>query len=261
MVWIDTHAHLFDERFQHDLPEVLFRAREQGVIHTLAVGIDGPSNRACVELARTYPGQVFATVGLQPNHVAEASEHDWAAVVELSQRPEVVGIGETGLDRYWDRTPFAQQQEWFARHLQLSRQRAKPLVIHTRDCDADMLAMLRAEYAAHGPILGVMHSFCGAADTAAACVAMGLYISLAGMLTYKRAADLRALVKTIPLERLLVETDCPYLAPVPERGRRNEPSFVRYTGACLADCIGRSVEDVADVTTANARRLFQLPSA
>ena len=259
--WIDTHTHLFDEKFASDLPQVLARAAEQGVRQILAIGIDEPSNLACVELARRYPGQLYASVGIQPNHVADAGTTAWEAVLTLAALPEVVAIGETGLDRYWDRTPFSQQEEFFARHIELSRQLQKPLVIHTRDCDADMLRMLRGEFEQHGPILGVMHSFCSTAEMAEQCLAMGLDISLAGMLSYKSAADLRETVKRVPLDRLLVETDCPYLAPVPQRGKRNEPAFVVHTGSCLAECLGIPVAELAAHTTRNARRLFKLPSA
>jgi TatD DNase family protein len=257
--WIDTHTHLFDKQFRQDLPAVLQRASETGVRQILAVGIDHPSNLACVDLARSYPQQLFATVGIQPNHVAECAATDWDEVVKLAQLPEVVGIGETGLDRYWDRTPFPQQEDFFARHLTLSRQTQKALVIHTRECDADILRMLREDFAKHGPILGVMHSFCSNAEVAKECLEMGLDISLAGMLTYKSAEDIRQMVKSVPLNRLLVETDCPYLAPVPQRGKRNEPSFVVHTGACLAECMGISRAEIAKHTTANARRLFKLP--
>lgn len=260
MDWVDTHAHLFDKHLAKEFSQLLERATAAGVRQMLAVGIDHSSNLACVQLAKRYPQQIRATVGIQPNHVAESQPGDWDEVVRLAQLPEVVGIGETGLDRYWDRTPFAQQEEYFARHLALSRQTQKALVIHTRECDADMLRMLRAEFELHGPIRGVMHSFCGSAETAQPCVQMGLYISLAGMLTYKTAADIRDMVKTVPRDRLLVETDCPYLAPVPKRGQRNEPAFVVHTGACLAECLGLDLVEVAALTTANARRLFNLPT-
>jgi TatD DNase family protein len=134
MNWIDTHAHLFDNRFRQDLPQVLSRAKASGLVHILAVGIDHESNLACVELAKKHPDILFATVGIQPNHVAESNPKDWDEVVRLAQLPEVKGIGETGLDRYWDRTPFAQQEDYFARHLALSRQTEKPLVIHAALC-------------------------------------------------------------------------------------------------------------------------------
>jgi TatD DNase family protein len=170
----------------------------------------------------------------------------------------VVGIGETGLDRYWERTPFAQQEDYFARHLELSRQHDKAVVIHCRKAEADVVRMLRADFGRHGPACGVMHSFTGDAATAAACLEMGLYISFAGMLTYKNAGDLRDVARTIPLERLLVETDSPYLAPVPVRGQRNEPAYVAHTARCLAELFGIDMDAFGEATTRNAARLFKL---
>src|SRR5262249_42492555 len=159
------------------------------------------------------------------NHVAEARPGDWDEVVRLAEHPRVVAVGETGLDRHWDYTPFSRQEEFFARHLELARRRGLTVVIHCREAEADVVRMLRADDKAHGPVRGVMHSFTGDPGTAAACLAMGLYVSFAGMVTYKNAQSLREVAKGVPLDRLLVETDSPYLAPVPVRGKRNEPAF------------------------------------
>ena len=253
---IDTHAHLFDDRFAADLPAVLARAEAAGIERVVCLGIDAPSNRATLELARRFP-LVAAAVGIQPNHVAEAAPGDWDEVVRLAESdPAVVAIGETGLDRYWDRTPFAEQEDYFARHIELARRLGKPFVIHCREAEADVLKMLRAEFDRHGPVRAVMHSFSGDAATAAACLEMGLYVSFAGMLTYKTADPLRAAARAVPLDRLLVETDCPYLAPVPHRGKRNEPGYVVHTAACLADVKGVGVDVIAAHTTRNARALF-----
>ena len=184
----------------------------------------------------------------------------WEQIVALAgSSPKVVAIGETGLDRYWDRAPFPLQEDYFARHLELGRTLGKPVVIHCREAEADVVRMLRAAFDHFGPVGGVMHSFTGDAATAAACVEMGLHISFAGMVTYKSATDLRAVARTIPADRLLVETDCPYLAPVPMRGKRNEPAFVAHTAAVLAVERGESIETLAQQTTANATRLFALP--
>jgi TatD DNase family protein len=253
---VDTHAHLFDDRFASDLPAVLGRARAAGVVAVLAVGIDAPSNRASVAIANGSPG-VWAAVGIQPNHVSQAGPGDWDEVVRLAEaEPRVVAIGETGLDRYWKDVPFPEQQESFGRHLALSRRLAKPLVIHCREAEADVVAMLRDDFDRHGPVRGVMHSFTGDAATAAACLAMGLFVSFAGMITYKSADALRAVAPLIPNDRVLVETDCPYLAPQPVRGKRNEPAFVTHTAASVANARGETVETFAARTTANARALF-----
>ena len=257
MALIDTHAHLDDDRFAADLPAVLERAAAAGVGRVLTVGIDLPTSRAAVALAATHPA-VRAVVGIQPNHAAEAGPSDWDEIVKLAATAGVVGVGESGLDRYWDRAPFPLQEDYFARHLELARRAGKPLVIHCREAEADVVRVLTAEFERHGPIRGVMHSFSGDAGTAAACVAMGLHVSFAGMLTYKTAESLRAVAATIPAERLLVETDSPYLAPVPVRGKRNEPAFVRHTADCLAAVRGETPEAVAERTTRNARDLFGL---
>lgn len=255
---IDTHAHLDDDRFRDDLTDVLGRAAEAGVERVLTIGIDLATSRAAVELAERHPA-VRAVVGIQPNHVAEAGPADWDAIVSLcDSTPNVVGVGESGLDRYWDRAPFPLQEEYFLRHLKLARRLTKPIVIHCREAEADVVRVLRAEFERHGPIRGVMHSFSGDAATAAACLEKGLHISFAGMLTYKNAADLRAVAAGVPLDRLLVETDSPYLAPVPHRGKRNEPAFVRHTAEVLATVKGVPLDFLADVTTRNARTLFGL---
>ncbi|HET6573793.1 MAG TPA: TatD family hydrolase [Fimbriiglobus sp.] len=253
---IDTHAHLDDPRFADDLPAVLDRAAVAGVARVLTIGIDLSTSRAALDLAARFPGRLAAVVGVQPNHVAEAGPADFDAVAQLAADPRAVAVGETGLDRYWDRAPFALQEEYFARHLDLARRLGKPVVIHCRDAGPDVVRVLRAEFDRGGPVRGVMHSFTGDAETARACLALGLHLSFAGMLTYKTATDLRGVAKTVPPERLLVETDSPYLAPVPVRGKRNEPAFVAHTAACLAGLLGVSPEELAATTTRNARELF-----
>lgn len=252
---IDTHAHLDDERFRDDLPAVLARAAAAGVRHILAVATTAPSSGDCIRLAAQYPA-VFATVGIQPNHVAEAAPTAWDEVIACVSRERVVALGETGLDRHWDYTPFPQQEDYFARHLALARQQRLPVVIHCREAEADVVRMLRADHDRHGPVRGVLHSFTGDWATAEACLAMGLYVSFAGMLTYRNAQALRDVATRVPLDRLLVETDSPYLAPVPVRGQRNEPAHVVHTAACLATLHGIDPAELAAHTTRNARALF-----
>ena len=252
---IDTHAHLDDARFQGDLPEVLARAAAAGVIRIVTVATTAVSSAATVALAARHP-ELVATVGIQPNHVAEAEPGAWDEVRRLVTQPRVVAVGETGLDRHWDYTPFAQQEEYFARHLELARQHGLAVVIHCREAEADVVRMLREDYERHGPVRGVMHSFTGDRATAEACLAMGLYLSFAGMLTYKNAHDLREVARQVPMDRLLVETDSPYLAPVPLRGKRNEPANVVHTAAALAALHGVEPAVMAAQTTHNARALF-----
>jgi TatD DNase family protein len=254
---IDTHAHLFDDRFRKDLPAVLERAAAAGVERAVCLGIDLESSRQSVEIANRYP-LVVAAVGIQPNSAAEAKPGDWEAIVKLAEsEPRVVAVGETGLDRYWDRAPFALQEDYFARHIELGRRLDKPFVIHCREAEADVVKALR-DHASKGSLRAVMHSFSGDLATAQECLEMGLFISFAGMVTYPTAQNLRDVAKEVPLDRLLVETDCPYLAPQPVRGKRNEPAFVAHTAALLADVKGVSVAELGEATTRNARALFGL---
>ncbi|MFO0842960.1 MAG: TatD family hydrolase [Gemmataceae bacterium] len=251
----DTHAHLDAEQFDPDRPAVLDRARAAGVTRVIAVGITASSSERCLELSRRHPG-VEATVGIHPNEITQAAPGDWDRVREMAARPGVVGVGETGLDRYWDKTPFALQEEWLVRHLELGRELGLAVVIHCREAEADVVRLLREAFDRHGPVRAVMHSFSGSRETAEACLAMGLYLSFAGMLTYKNAQPLRDVAVGVPPGRLLVETDCPYLAPVPLRGKRNEPANVVHTAACLASVLATPPDDLYPRLVANALELF-----
>jgi TatD DNase family protein len=253
----DTHTHLDQLDFDDIRDAVVDRAKAAGVEALIAVGTTAEASRKCVELAARY-ADVFAAVGIQPNYVAEAAANDWAEIERLSTAPGVVAIGETGLDRHWDYTPFDQQQDYFQRHMALARRRDLPFIVHMRDCDDDILAALREAHA-HGPLRGVMHSFTGDAAMAAECMRMGLHISFAGMITYKKSQALRDCAATIPDDRLLIETDCPYLSPEPVRSQRpNEPALVRHTAECIAKVRGVTLEELAALTTANARALFRI---
>jgi TatD DNase family protein len=251
---IDTHAHLDELAFEPDRDEVLERARRGSVCAILTIGINADTSRRAVALAEKH-ADVFAVVGIQPNYVSQMQPDDWEVIESQAAHPRVVGIGETGLDRYWDYAPLDAQREWFERHLELARQVDKPFVVHCRDAEADVVEVLERSAQA-GPLRGVMHSFCGSSEVAARCVELGLHISFAGMLTYKRNEALRATAATVPLERLLVETDSPYLAPVPHRGKRNEPAHVLETARVLAACRGVTLEEIAEQSTRNAISLF-----
>ena len=258
MALIDTHSHLFDDRFNKDLPAVLDRAAKAGLERIVCLGIDRESSLASVRIARDFP-LVVAAVGIQPNHVAEARPGDWDEIVRLAEtEPRIVAIGETGLDRYWDKTPFTKQEEYFTRHMELAPRLNKPFVIHCREAEPDVVKALREEYARHGPPRAVMHSFSGDQAAARACLDMGLYISFAGMVTYPNAQNLRDVAKEVPLDRLLVETDSPYLAPQPVRGKRNEPAYVAHTAAILAQVKGVTPALIEEFTTRNAKTLFGL---
>lgn len=251
---IDTHAHIDSEEFDADRAEVFDRAWNAGLAAIVAVGSDVASSETCVRLAADDP-RVFAAVGLHPNYSAQAQPDDWNKIVALANSPRVVALGETGLDCYRDDAPLATQQDWFDRHIRLSQSSKLPFIVHTRESDAEVLAMLR-EARSRGPLSGVMHSFTGSIETASECIELGMFISFAGMVTFKNAPNLREVAKQIPRDSLLVETDCPWLSPHPLRGKRNEPANVAHTARFLAETRGETFEDLAEYTTANALRLF-----
>ena len=256
MQLFDTHLHLDDEQFDGIRSEVVQRAEQSGVTSMVTIGTTAASSERCIAIAREFPS-VRAAVGIQPNHAAEADPGDWARIVELCEAPEVVALGETGLDRYWDFTPFDVQQDYFDRHLRLSQQRDLPFIVHMRDCGEDIAVMLE-EARTRGPLRGVMHSFTGGLELARRCLQLGLYISFAGMVTFKKSDALRDVAADIPADRILIETDAPYLAPHPHRGRKpNEPSLLPHTLQCLAEVRGVESSDFARQTTENARRLFR----
>ena len=256
MPLIDSHAHLDQEEFDSDRAEVIARAIAAGVETIVGVGVSTASSAATIRLAAEQPA-VFAAVGIQPNYCAQAQLGDWDRIVELAASPKVVAIGETGLDRYWDYTPFAVQQDYFDRHIRLSQERNLPFIIHTRESDAEVVAMLTAARR-RGPLRGVMHSFTGTTATAEECMKLGMHISFAGMVTFEKSVDLRTVAAGIPNDWILIETDSPYLSPHPLRGKRNEPANLVHTARLLAEVRGQSPEQFAEQTTANAHRLFGL---
>ncbi|MFK7736799.1 MAG: TatD family hydrolase [Pirellulaceae bacterium] len=252
---IDTHAHLTDKHFA-ELEPYLEKAREAQVLGLLAVATTAKDSRECIELSERH-SQIRASVGIHPNYCHEAEEGDWEIIEKLCIDPRVAALGETGLDKYWDDCPWEIQVDYFRRHLALSRDTNLPVIIHTRECAQETLEILTREYREFGPIRGVMHSFTGPHEVALGCLELGLYISFAGMLTFKNAQEIRDIAKEIPEDRLLVETDSPYLTPHPFRGQRpNHPALVAETLSCLAETRGISKTDCAAITTRNAERLF-----
>jgi TatD DNase family protein len=260
MPFFDTHAHLDQQEFDADRTAVIERASQAGVQWILSVGIDLASSRRAVRLAEEH-AEIFAAVGIHPNSAAQAEPSDWDQIVDLVNHPRVVAIGETGLDRYWDYTPVSLQQEYFDRHLCLSRERNLPIVIHCRDAADDLMPKLRRA-AALAPLKGILHAFSGDVRMAEECVELGLHISFAGNITYKnkKFEQLRSACGAVPLDRLLIETDSPYLTPEPLRGRekRNEPALVVHTAQRLAELRGIALSDLEQQTAANAQCLFGL---
>jgi TatD DNase family protein len=253
----DTHAHLNVDAFSENVDVVVQRAKDNGVMGIMVIGIDVVTSRRACDLAARYPGYIFAAVGIQPNSAAESKPGDFDLIQELAGLPGVRAIGETGLDCYWDDTPLDMQHEFFDQHLQLCRDIALPMVIHMRESGALIAEQLRRQT---GIPAGVMHSYTGDLELAVQCLEMGLFISFAGMVTFKKSEELRSVAKAIPEDRLLVETDSPYLSPEPLRGKRpNEPARVEHTLRCIAETRGVTAGYLAGVTTENAKRLFQLP--
>ncbi|HYB42437.1 MAG TPA: TatD family hydrolase [Candidatus Methylomirabilis sp.] len=256
MALFDTHAHLHFPEFALDLEEALARARAAGVIGMVTIGTDGETNRAAVALAERWP-DVYASVGIHPHDAAAAGEEDLAAMEEIARSsPRVVALGEMGLDFFRNLSPPDVQAKVFRRQLELARRLGKPVVVHCRDAHEDALAILADERV--GEIGGVMHCFSADVPVARRCLDLGLLISLAGPLTYKNARALPDVARFVPEDRLVVETDCPFLPPHPHRGRRNEPAYVSLTAARLAQLRGVDPEAIGEVTTRNAMRLFGL---
>ena len=261
----DTHMHLDDEQFSGLQDEVIHRAIDAGVIGIVAVGTGLASSRNVIELADRFE-IVHAAVGIQPNYVHEAQPDDWKQIEQLATHPSVVAIGETGLDHYWDWAPLDLQRDYFQRHLALAQQHQLPFIVHMREakpgaeqkcgtCAQDLLEqMQRADAGA-----GIMHSYTGDEEMAASFLKRGMWISFAGMVTYKKSDQLRAVAKTIPADRILIETDAPYLSPHPHRGQRpNEPALVSWIARCLAEVHDETPEAFAERTTTNAIELFAL---
>ena len=258
---IDSHCHLDGPRFEDDRDAVLGRAREAGVEAFLTIGTgDGPEDLECaVRLAERYP-DVYATVGVHPHDAAKSDLEALRKLDVLCEHPKVLAVGEIGLDYHYDHSPRDKQKRVFVEQMGVAAEREKPIVIHTREAWDDTLDLLRSNWAST-ELGGILHCFSGGLEQAKAGLEMGFFISFAGILTFRRSEELREVARALPLDRILVETDAPYLTPAPYRKiRRNEPCYVVETARCLADVRGLPYEDVAAQTTRNFRSLFGLPS-
>jgi TatD DNase family protein len=257
---VDSHAHLDSEDYRGDLEAVVERARAAGVTRIVCIGLwrSPGSFGDALDLAAGRPALFSATAGVHPHECARVPEADWARLGELARDPRVVAVGETGLDFHYDHSPRPAQEECFRRSLRIAREAGKPAVIHVREADAACAAILGSEGVP--PAGGVIHCFTGDAAAARRYLDMGLFLSVAGVVTFKAAEALREAVRIVPRDRLLVETDCPYLAPVPFRGKRNEPAWVARTAEKVAELWGTTLEEVGEITSGNARRLLRLPA-
>ncbi|CAH1850589.1 TatD family hydrolase [Convivina praedatoris] len=246
----DSHTHLNDDQLYMDVPAYVGRAHEFQVMEMNVVGYNQQSNQRALKIAQEYEG-IRAVLGYQPE---DTPDFDEAALAELDaalSQDQVVGVGETGLDYHWD-TPVEIQKKAFIQHMALAKKHDLPLVVHNREAFDDVLAMLKAG----GITRGVMHSFSGTPEQAQAFVDLGFYISFSGVVSFKKAEEVREAAQAVPLDRILVETDAPYLAPVPMRGKLNEPAFVKYVVDDLAETLGMKADELAETTRQNARRLF-----
>ena len=254
----DTHAHLHFPEFAHDRDEVLERARAAGVVGVVTIGTDRQTNAAAVALAERL-APVYATVGIHPHDASAATEADFEAMEALARTStKVVALGEMGLDFFRNLSPHDRQRAVFRRQLALARRLGKPVVLHCRDAHAEMLAILAEEKI--GEIGGVMHCFSAGVEIAKRCLDLGLLISLAGPVTYKNARSLPDVARFVPSDRLVVETDCPFLPPHPHRGKRNEPAYVALTAERVAELRGADRDSLGAMMSRNAALLFKLPS-
>lgn len=251
---VDSHCHLDFDSFDEDFDDVLVRARTAGVCTMVTICTRLSAFEEVRAIAEKDP-DIYCSVGVHPHEAGEEGVETPAALIERAAHEKVVGIGETGLDYFYEHSPREAQATSFRAHIAAARETGLPLIVHTRDADDDTVAILREEHA-RGPFPGVIHCFTSSRALAEAALALGLYISLSGIVTFKSARDLQETARIVPLDRLLVETDAPYLAPVPKRGKRNEPAFVAHTAAFVAELRGETPERLAEATTDNFFRLF-----
>ncbi len=258
-MYIDSHCHINFPELAARMPEILAKMAENKVTHALCVSVDLPDFPGVLALAEQYP-HIYASVGVHPDY-EDTPEPTVEQLVEMAHHPKIVAIGETGLDYYRLQGDLEWQRARFRTHIRASRATRKPLIIHTRAASADTIRILQEEGAGveQGGVAGVMHCFTESLEVAQAAIEMGFYISFSGIVTFKSAKDLQAVAKALPLERILIETDSPYLAPVPYRGKMNEPGFVPHVAEFLATLKDVPLREVADRTTENFHTLFNVP--
>ncbi|WP_342442130.1 TatD family hydrolase [Lysinibacillus sp. FSL K6-0075] len=252
-MYIDTHVHLNADRYEEDLQEVIDRALEAKVERMVVIGFDRKTIERTMQLIEQYDF-VYGVIGWHPVDAIDCTQQDLEWIEELASHPKIVGIGEIGLDYYWDKSPKDVQQALFRKQIQLAQKINLPIIIHNRDATGDVVQILREENAAS--VGGVMHCFSGSVETARECIAMNFMISLGGPVTFKNARLPKEVATEIPLEHLMIETDAPYLAPHPHRGKRNEPAFVPLVAEEIARLKGLTIEEIAQATTANAKKFF-----
>ncbi len=252
---VDTHCHLDFPDFEDDLDGVVARAVEAGVTKMVTICTHVSRFERVLAIAERFDA-VFCTVGIHPHEAGDEAEVSAERLIELARRPKVIGFGETGLDYHYERAPREDQRRNFITHIEAARMSGLPIVVHTRDADTDTAEILRREME-KGAFSGLLHCFSSSSGLARAALDLGFYISLSGIVTFKKAHALRQTVETIPMDRILVETDAPFLAPVPKRGKRNEPAFTAHTAACVAEVKHLELNEFSKITTENFHRLFK----
>ncbi|GAF22119.1 MULTISPECIES: TatD family hydrolase [Shouchella] len=252
---IDTHVHLNADQFEDDVNETILRAREAGVKEMVVVGFDEKTINRAMELIEK-DDHIYAAIGWHPVDAVDMTDDHLSWIEELSKHPKVVALGEMGLDYYWDKSPKEVQKDVFRKQIALAKKVKLPIIIHNRDADQDVVDLLEEEQAKE--VGGVMHCFGGSVETAERCIKNNFYIGLGGPVTFKNAKRPKEVAKQIPLNRLVVETDAPFLAPHPYRGKRNEPAYVKRVAEDIADIREMSFEELCQKTTENAKKLFGL---
>ena len=254
---IDSHAHIQGNEYDGEVEAVIERARGAGVEKIIAVGGAGDmsSNTDAIALADSFP-DIYATVGMHPHDAKDVGTEELSALSELTAHPKVVAVGETGLDYYYNHSPRDMQRRVFSQFIRIARQTGLPIVVHERDATKDAAELLRSEGA--GELRGVIHCFTGNYEAACAYLDLGFYLSFTGIITFKNAERLRDVVRKVPLEHMLIETDSPFLTPVPHRGKRNEPAYVRFVAETIANIKKIDLQEVARVTTENVSSLFRI---
>lgn len=252
---IDSHVHLDDERFDGDRDILINSLKDNKIELVINIGADMNSSMSSIELSKRYDN-IYAAIGVHPHSASEMTEKTLDELREMSKEDKVIAIGEIGLDYYYDNSPRDIQRKWFREQLELAKELDLPVIIHSRDATKETYDIIKE--AQDGTLRGVLHCFSGSVEVAMEYIKLGFYISIGGTVTFKNARVVREVAEAVPLDKLLIETDCPYLTPEPYRGKRNEPMFVKYVAEKIAEIRGISVEELAKFTNKNTKELFRI---
>ncbi len=255
-MYIDTHSHITFPDFEHDLPEVIQRAKDAKLEAIINIALDDKALEKSLKLSEEYPNYIYTTFGIHPHEAKEWSQDHVKKIKELAKQKKIIAVGEMGLDYYYEHSSKEQQKKAFRESLRLAQELNLPTIIHIRDASKDAMMIIHEEN--KGSLKGVLHCFGGDMDLAREALELGLLISFTGIVTFPKATNVKEAVKQIPLESIMIETDCPFLAPVPYRGKRNEPAYVIKVAEAIAEIKGLTIEEVAQQATKNAQRFFNL---